>query len=467
MHFPARRENMWETRWRVFSCWVTVTILSVTLPLEVFSATSESNGHTRVSDVFFWLVLILIAAKGGGELFERWHLPAVLGELVFGILLGNLVLVGYDGLTEIKYHPGFAFAAELGVILLLFEVGLESNLDELTEVGMSALLVAILGVVVPMALGYAVSSMFLPEAVWIIHLFVGATLAATSVGITARVLKDLGKMHTREFRIILAAAVLDDVFGLVILAALSGLASSISLGGATGLSVAPIAIIFTKAMGFLFIAVVLGRLVAGKVLKWGARFKVAGMPVVLTLCYCFVVAGFAELAGLAPIVGAFAAGLVLDKTHYQNYKHMKSVKVEEVLGPINSILVPVFFVLMGFKVDLSAFATMPVLMFSSALCVAAIVGKQICSLGVTDKGLNRLAIGAGMIPRGEVGLIFAGIGAATTVNGDPIFGSDTFSAVVLMVVVTTLITPPLLKFLFRNSIHGDGQTYSKHSPLLG
>lgn len=455
------------TRWRVFSCFLTVTVLSAILPLEVFSATSGSNGHARVSDVFFWLVLLLLAAKGGGELFERWNMPSVLGELVFGILLGNLTLLGYGGLAEIKYHPGFAFAAELGVILLLFEVGLESNLDELTEVGMSALLVAAVGVVAPMVLGYNVSSVFLPEADWIIHLFVGATLAATSVGITARVLKDLGKMRTREFRIILAAAVLDDVFGLVILATLSGLATSISLGGAMSLSFTPLMIILAKAIGFLLIAVVLGRLLAGRVLKWGARFKVAGMPVVLTLCYCFVVAGLAELVGLAPIMGAFAAGLVLDKTHYQDYKRMESVKVEEVLGPINSILVPVFFVLMGFRVDLSAFTSIPVLMFSGALCVAAIIGKQVCSLGVAEKGLNRLAIGVGMIPRGEVGLIFAGIGAATTINGIPIFNAETFSAVVLMVVVTTLITPPLLTFLFRGSTHGDGQTHSKNSLLPG
>ena len=432
------------------------------VPLEVFSATGGASSHGKVSGVFFWLVLLLIAAKGGGELFERWHQPAVLGELVFGILLGNLTLLGYSNLEAIKFHPGFAFAAEVGVILLLFEVGLESDLAELAEVGASAALVAVLGVVVPMFLGYGVSRVFLPELAWPVHLFVGATLAATSVGITARVLKDLGKMHTREARIILAAAVLDDVLGLIILATVGGLATSISLDGSVDLSVGPILIIFAKAVGFLSVAVLLGRFLAGKVLRWGARFKVAGMPVVLTLCYCFVVAGLSELAGLAPIVGAFAAGLVLDETHYRDYKHMRTVKAEEVLGPISSILVPIFFVLMGFKVDLSAFTTGPVLMFASALCAAAIIGKQICSLGVIGKGVNRFVVGAGMIPRGEVGLIFAGIGASITINGQAIFDSNTFSAVVLMVVVTTLITPPLLKILFRDSPHNDGQAHAAH-----
>ena len=419
---------------------------------ELIVASEESNGHVKVSNIFFWLVLLLIAAKGGGELFERWNQPAVLGELVFGVVLGNLSLLGYGGFEVIKSHPGIAFAAEVGVILLLFEVGLESNLNELLSVGRSAILVAILGVVAPMLLGYGASSLFLQHVSWHVHLFVGATLAATSVGITARVLKDLGKMHTPESRIILAAAVLDDVLGLIVLAAVSGLIVGPALDITTIDAFYPTVWIIIKSIGFLLVAVILGKQMAGKILTWGARFKVKGMPVVLTLCYCFIVSGLAELVGLAPIVGAFSAGLVLDKTYYRDYHHMQSAKIEDILGPISSVLVPVFFVLMGLKVDLSAFNDGSLLLFSLALCVVAIVGKQLCSLGVLEKGLNRFVVGAGMIPRGEVGLIFAGIGASTLVAGQPVFSPDIFSALVLMVMVTTLITPPLIVKLFRTPL---------------
>ena len=426
-----------------------IVILGVTVPA-AFAEGGEHGGHIKVADVLFSLVLLLLAAKVGGELFERWNQPAVLGELVFGVILGNLVLLGYGGLEAIKTHPGIAFAAEVGVILLLFEVGLESNLDELLAVGSSAALVAVLGVVVPVALGYGVSAWFLPESAWYVHLFVGATLAATSVGITARVLKDIGKMDTKEARIILGAAVVDDVLGLIILAVVSGLVTSIATSGVADISPLPVLIIIAKAVGFLAVAVIVGRSLAGRVLAFGSRFRVGGIPVVLTLCYCFLVAGLAEVAGLAPIVGAFAAGLVLDETHYRGYASMKKQKIEEVLGPINSTLVPVFFVLMGLKVDLSAFASASVMQFAAALCVAAIIGKQVCSLGVMEKGLNRLVVGVGMIPRGEVGLIFAGIGASLFVAGQPVFGAETFSAMVVMVMVTTLATPPLLTALFSN-----------------
>ena len=435
-------------------------VLGVTLP-EAFASGGESGGHVKVANVLFSLVILLLAAKLGGELFERWNQPAVLGELVFGVILGNLVLLGYGGLEAIKTHPGIAFAAEVGVILLLFEVGLESNIDELLAVGSSAAAVAILGVVAPVFLGYGVSAWFLPESAWYVHLFVGATLAATSVGITARVLKDIGKMDTKESRIILGAAVIDDVLGLIILAVVSGLVTSIAQSGVAEISLVAVLTIIAKAVGFLAVSVIVGRALAGKVLGFGSRFKVAGVPVILTLCYCFLVAGLAEVVGLAPIVGAFAAGLVLDETHYRGYALMKKQKIEEVLAPINTTLVPVFFVLMGLKVDLSAFASASVLQFAAGLCVAAIIGKQICSLGVLEKGLNRLVVGVGMIPRGEVGLIFAGIGASLTVAGQPVFGAETFSAMVVMVMVTTLATPPLLTALFKN-----GDKEEEHPAVL-
>lgn len=421
-----------------------------TLPLLAQEAEHAANGgeHGGASIFLFEIVTILIAAKIGGEIFERMSQPAVLGELIFGVALGNLNLLGITFMQGFKTDEALILAAEIGVILLLFEVGLESNIDELMAVGGSAMLVACLGVVAPVILGYGVSMWYLPDDAWYVHTFVGATLAATSVGITARVLKDMRKMDTKEARIILGAAVVDDVLGLIILAVVSGLISSIAAGGTAEISLVPVLLIIGKAVAFLAISVVLGRALAGRVIGWGSQAKVRGIPVVLTISYCFLMAGIAETIGLAAIVGAFAAGLVLDQTHYVGYQELKGKKIEELLAPVSAIYVPVFFVLMGLRVDLSAFGSLSVLQFAGALSVAAIIGKQVCSFGVLEKGLNRLAVGIGMIPRGEVGLIFAGIGATLMVNGEPVFSPETFSAMIVMVMVTTLATPPLLKAVF-------------------
>lgn len=406
------------------------------------------EGHISVYPFLFQMVTILLAAKVGGEVFESLGQPAVLGELVFGMVLGNLYLIGVTGLQGIHHDPMLMLIAEIGVILLLFEVGLESHLDELLEVGKTAMIVAWLGIVVPIILGYGVSSYFLPEASWYVHLFAGATLAATSVGITARVLKDLNKMDTKETRIILGAAVVDDVLGLIILAVASGVIQSIGEDGSTSISLWPVVLIIGKSILFLIVAVFAGRYVGGKILQFGATSKAGGMAVVLSVCHCFSWAGLSAFFGLAPIVGAFAAGLVLEKSHYEGYPSIKAGKYEEVVSPISSIFVPVFFVLMGLNIDLRLFLDLEVITFAIGLSLAAIIGKQVCSLGVREKGLKRLAVGVGMIPRGEVGLIFAGIGASLMVDGEPVFGPGTFFSMVIMVMVTTLATPPLLKYLF-------------------
>ncbi len=412
------------------------------------NAGQAEESHTTIHGFLFQIVIVLLAAKIGGDLFETLKQPAVLGELVFGMILGNLQLAGITALESFKTDPGLVLFGEIGVILLLFEVGLESNLPGLLAVGASATIVATLGVIAPTALGYGVSAWFQPQAAWYVHLFAGATLAATSVGITARVLKDLRQMHTREARIILGAAVVDDVLGLIMLAVISGLISSVGAGSSGEISFGPVLLIIAKSVAFLAVAVwadgYLGRLV----LDAGAKAKVGGMAVVLTVCHCFSLAALAELLGLAPIVGAFAAGLVLTERDYESYTHMRHEKFQEIVAPISAVLVPVFFVLMGLRVDLHSFANVRVLELATGLSVAAIVGKQICALGAIEKGLNRIAIGVGMIPRGEVGLIFAKYGATLMVAGVPIFSPDVFSAMVAMVMVTTLSTPPLLKLLF-------------------
>src|SRR6266852_1590355 len=396
------------------------------------------------------LILIIVAAKFGGEIMGRIGQPPVLGELLMGVVLGNLNLFGVTLLDPMKDSSSLRVLAEIGAILLLFEVGVESDLVQLLAVGWSSLLVAALGVIAPMVLGYLVATQLIPDAGWLSHLFVGGTLTATSVGITARVLKDLGKANTKEARIILGAAVADDVIGLVVLAVVSGLVTAAAAGaGASGITwMASLWIVF-KASLFLAIAVVVGRFWSQRMFTWAARLQVAGTLLGVCICFCFVVAALAALVGLAPIVGAFAAGVVLEEVHYQPFLERGERKVEELLFPITTLIVPVFFVLMGFRVNLRSFASPAVLGFAALITAAAVLGKQICALGVLERGVDRLAIGVGMIPRGEVGLIFAGLGSTLMLGGHPILSQTTFSALVLMIMLTTFITPPLLKAVFE------------------
>jgi Kef-type K+ transport system membrane component KefB len=406
-------------------------------------------GHELNPLVLIGIAAILVIGKVGGEVFERLRQPAVLGELVAGMLVGSLSYVGLSAIDSLKTDTVIAALAQIGVIILLFEVGLQTNLQEMKEVGWSSLFVASAGVVAPFFLGWAVARYFLPDESNLAHIFVGATLCATSVGITARVLRDLGKIKTREARIILGAAVIDDVMGLLILAVVSGAIHSASSG--EGISLLSFAIITAKALAFLVGAILIGHFVMPHFFKGAGRFKTSGMFLALSIAFCFVLAWLAALVELAPIVGSFAAGLVLDEVHFKPFERTGETSLEELLRPLSTVLVPIFFVLMGLRVDLRVFGRSDIIGFAIVLTLVAIIGKQVCSLAVAERGLNRLAVGLGMIPRGEVGLIFAGIGTSLTlpnVQGVPVpvFGSATFAAIVVMVVVTTLVTPPVLNW---------------------
>jgi Kef-type K+ transport system membrane component KefB len=379
----------------------------------------------------------------GGEIFERVGQPAVLGELLFGMLLGNLALFGFGGLAFLGTSPGIEILAQLGVILLLFQVGLESNVGEMLSVGWSSLLVALLGVIAPFFLGWGVSAWLLPDEETLAHVFIGATLAATSVGITARVLADLGKLSARESKIILGAAVIDDVLGLVILSVISGIIGAANTGGT--LDAMDAFAIIAKAIAFLVGAILIGGWLSRRVFRLAGFLKVQGMLLALALAICFLLSYLADRIGLATIVGAFAAGLILDGVHYRDLGERTKHTIEELVHPIAGFLVPVFFVLMGVRVDLSTFTQTGVLGFAALLTLAAIVGKMICAAGVLERGLDRVSVAVGMVPRGEVGLIFAGIGAQLQLHGRPVIVPSVFAAVVVMVIVTTLVTPPALK----------------------
>lgn len=420
---------------RILSLSVAVTLL----PVVAFAA-----GEDPSVPLLLDLVLILLAAKLMGHMGVLLGQPAVLGELCAGILLGNLGLVGIGGFEGIASDPFVDILARIGVIVLLFEVGLESTIRDIFGVGVSSLLVAVLGVAAPFGLGWLVGAWLLPDSSPYVHAFLGATLCATSVGITARVLQDIGKSRAKEARIILGAAVIDDVLGLVILASVSGVILAAEGGRTPGLW--PQAVIVLKAGGFLAGSLVLGALLTPKIFSTAARLRGPGVLVGVSLAFCFLLAYLAGRAGLAPIVGAFAAGLILEPVHFQAFGERNIHDLEEALRPLSEFLAPVFFVQMGAKVDLRVFASVDTLWLALALTVAAVLGKQLCSLGVLEKGVNRWAVGFGMIPRGEVGLIFASIGATLVLGGERIVDATTYSAVIIMVMLTTLVTPPLLKW---------------------
>ncbi|MGB8332201.1 MAG: cation:proton antiporter [Polyangiales bacterium] len=403
-------------------------------------ATALASGGEHGLGYEIWLILaaMLLAAKLGGEIAVRLNQPAVLGELCVGIVLGNLYLVGFhlfDGAAELV---PIEFLAELGVVLLLFEVGLESTLTEMRAVAPTSGLVAIIGVVAPMLMGYGVSLWLLPDAPFSVHLFIGATLCATSVGITARVLKDLDAMARPETRVILGAAVIDDVLGLVVLAVVASIAEFGAIPGPKDL-----ALIIGLAGGFLVGALLLGAYVMPGVFRLASKLRTPDVLAAVAIGLCLLLAGASGAAGLAPIVGAFAAGLILDEVHVRPFGRKSAHDLTEIIGPIVAVMAPIFFVRTGMMVHVGGMGT-EALLLALALTVVAILGKLIAGLGVRRGTADRLTVGIGMIPRGEVGLIFANVGVGIELEGKPLIAAGAYAAIVLMVMASTVVTPPWL-----------------------
>ena len=398
------------------------------------SNVSENNHHADpIAPVILAFIVILLAAKIGGEIFERFKQPAVLGELVCGILIGNVSLfTGMSFFDLLLQQDAIDIMARLGVMILLFQVGLESNIKELTKVGISSFFVAAIGVIVPFVLGFFASSWIIPEAGFYAHLFIGAILTATSVGITARVLKDLNKLSTSEAKVILGAAVIDDVLGLIILSIISGiiLSGTVSVFSIVSTTFTSIVFLASSIMAGLWLSPFLGR--------WVSSMKVEGMKIVTAFLFLFIMSYLADLVGLATIIGAFAAGLILDDVHFKNKKEHH---IEVLVKPLYCIFVPIFFVLMGSQVKLDVFLDPRIIFIALVLTFVSIIGKQVCGLGVFHREANRLTVGIGMIPRGEVGLIFAGVGKEMGIISDSVFGS-----IIILVILTTLLTPFLLKW---------------------
>jgi len=449
--------------------------------LGCFLVSGELTHTDPVIPILIASIFITMGAAIGGSLMKWLKQPAVLGELLVGLLAGNLgyyfreptltvlregdnlskiastaltshynlseaalkvlspgphaeylaqLLSGPDGQSYITIYAFIDIISRLAILVLLFMVGLEISLVEMKRVGKYATYVALLGIVLPMVLGMGVMKLLHPNNPLAVDLFVGGILTATSVGITARVLRDLGRENTEEARIILGAAVIDDVLCLIVLAVVSGLA-------VTGtISVASIAVTTGKAALFLVASLGIGIWLTPKLVRRLTSFGVSNLKLLFGVSFALLLAWLANVAQLATIVGAFAAGMILNGFFD---KEVEGISLHDLLSPIESLIVPLFFVWMGIQVKLETMASKDVLIAGLALTIVAIVGKVAAGWG-SPASMNRLAVGFGMMPRGEVGLIFAGIG-----RGIGVVDEGLFSAIVLLVMVTTVLAPILLR----------------------
>lgn len=437
-------------------------VLMALLPLSAFAA-----GSGVVGENLLWLAIILMSARLFAPLAARFGFPAVLGELLLGVLLGNLALFGIDTFGSIAKDPIIAFIAELGVIVLLLQIGLETRLADLVRVGGRATAVGVVGIALPFLFGaFLVGPWLLPGLSQNTYLFLGATLSATSVGITGRVFRDLGRLDLPAARIVLGAAVIDDVLGLVILAVVT------SLVQAGSVSVGEVGWIIVEAVLFLAGSIWLGRKIAPHSSRWLARLDAGpSMLFAQVLATGLALAWLAHAIGLAPIIGAFAAGLLFEPLFLKDFETPRIVQEiepllrepesrpvmdrllpilqkhtghqhEHMIEPIGYFFVPVFFVLTGMQVDLTTLGDPSIVAIALGVTLAAVAGKL--AAGVFAGCAGRWIVGWGMVPRGEVGLIFAMVGKQLGVMNEALF-----SVIVIMVILTTLITPPILGWLLR------------------
>lgn len=386
--------------------------------------------------------VLLVAAKVGGDIASRARQPPVLGELVAGIVLGSLPL---SFLRDLRDDTILDVFARIGALLLLFEVGLESTVREVTRVGLPALRVAALGVTGTLLAGWAAARFAMPGSRQLVQVFVGAAVTATSIGIGARVLKDAGVSRSREAATILGAAVLDDVIGLVVLAVVSG-----AVAGAP-LSPGSVAWLVGKTIAFLALALIVGTRLSPLVFRGAARLHTDGALVAAGLSFCFVLAWVSDVVGLAPIVGAFAAGLILEESHSAGFVARGERSLRERIEPISSWLVPIFFVLMGMRADLGAVLVPATARLVAALFAAAVVGKLACAAGA-PRDTDRLTVAFGMVPRGEVSLVFANLGLSPVFEGKPLLDHSQYSAILTVVVLTALVTPPALRWRLKRHV---------------
>jgi Kef-type K+ transport system membrane component KefB len=469
-------------------------LVAIAMPVSAYAVHFGPKHSDPIAAVILGVTSILFFAILGRFVARKLRQPSVLGELIMGVILGNVgYYFGSDLITLLRQGPeifdifqltmtgqtmedaaaacisgdGVAIILDVlqgphrlelvqmahavdvfsryGVIFLLFLVGLDTSLDEMRQVGRNSMQVAISGVLLPFILGFVAIRTIMPELSLNTDLFIAATLGATSVGITARVLQDINKQQSTEARLILGAAVIDDILGLLMLSIVSGIVVS------GGVEIAEILLVILLATVFLVGAVLIGPYFLRIVIHYLCDLDIVEAKMFTSYFFVMVLAWMANLVGLATIVGAFAAGLVLQESYFKSCRIIpnKSYTIKDLIMPLEVILVPIFFVLMGIQVKVESFLDPKVILAAGGLLFAAVIGKVAAGY-FAGKSANRLAVGFGMMPRGEVGLLFAAIGKTLGVIDDFLF-----SVIVLMVIVTTLIAPPLLKAAMQ---HGDSRT---------
>lgn len=432
------------------------------MPLQALAADGESGeGTTHWGLVFMMFAIVLLAGKMG-DIVEKFHQPAVIGELLAGIILAVFGYMGWGLMDDITANETIGFLASLGALLLLFSIGLESNLAEMRQVGLNATLVAIIGVAVPFVLGSLVlGPIFFGSESTESLLFLGAALVATSVGITASVFRSVGITRTRAAQTVLGAAVFDDVLGLIVLAVVSAIAS----GGDVGPGM--VTELVLKSFGFLAGALLIGTLAAKHISRFFSMISTGvGMKLAVALAMALGLGYLAEVFGLEPIIGAFAAGLILDAVHFDRYadpdfvedlreipfhnatdeaavnrliaKHRHS-HVEDLIGNLNMVFVPIFFVHTGMQIDIASLLKPDLYVAAITISIAAILAKVVAGIAAKGDFLEKLLVGISMVPRGEVGLIFAATGQALGVLNE-----EEFSVIIIVVIVTTFIAPPFI-----------------------
>jgi Kef-type K+ transport system membrane component KefB len=391
----------------------------VTFPVPFLAA---AGGDTGFEHLLLVLVAIIVATKLLGALAQRIGQPAVLGELVAGVLLGGSVLRILDPADPVVHA-----LSELGVLILLFQIGLHTDLRALAKVGSTALFAGSVGVVLPFVGGFGVARLLGVELLPAI--VIGASLTATSIGISARVLSDLGQLKTPEGQVVIGAAVFDDVIGLIILSIVASMVAGAEL------TVGGIGSIAGVAIGFVVVALALGSVAIPPLFRLIERVRVSGVLCAAAMGFALALALLATRAGSAMIIGAFAAGLILHPTPQRH-------EIEESVTQLGFFFVPIFFAAVGASIDLGALLTREALTIGGLLVLVGVLGKVVAGFAPWWFKGNRLLVGVALVPRGEVGLIFAQLGLAAGV-----LSHERFGAVMLMVVVTTFVTPPLLSLI--------------------
>lgn len=428
-------------------------------PNSEHSKDSEHMHHFGI--IFAMFALVLVVGKLG-NFVEKYGQPAVIGELLAGIALSAAGYYGWGFIDQVASSEIISFIAQLGAVLLLFSIGLESNIKEMSKVGVRALAVALIGVTLPFVFGaFVLGPIFFDDASSNARLFLGASLVATSVGITASVFRSLKLTKSRAAQTVLGAAVIDDVLGLIVLAVVSALVTGGSLSAGLIIELA------AKSFGFLAGSLIVGSLIAKPISTLFSKIHTGiGMKLGLALSFALVFGYIAELFGLEPIIGAFAAGLLLDAVHFKSFsdpeilediryleadkKHGESISklikkhkhahIEDLINSIGLVFIPVFFVYTGMQIDFGSLLQPKLYLIAIIIASVAVLGKLASGLAATGSRTEKTLVGVSMVPRGEVGLIFAATGKALGV-----LDAEMFSTIILVVIMTTFVSPALIK----------------------